>query len=212
MKQRTNAMTENETPIFPEAFVREMEACLGEAEAGALLAALAATPPVSIRLNPRKGCEACQGEPVPWCATGRYLPGRPAFTFDPLLHAGAYYVQEASSMFVEQAFRALPDVPRRVLDLCAAPGGKSTLWRSLLPDGALLVANEPLRQRASVLVENLAKWGHPDTVVTQARPADFAALPGFSDVVAADVPCAGEGLFRKDHGAVAAGSSEAVAL
>ena len=205
-------MTENETPIFPEAFVREMEADLGEAEARSLLAALAGPSPVSIRLNPRKAGEACRGEAVPWCATGRYLPGRPAFTFDPLLHAGAYYVQEASSMFVEQAFRALPDVPRRVLDLCAAPGGKSTLWRSLLPDGALLVANEPLRQRASVLVENLAKWGHPDTVVTQARPADFAALPGFFDVVAADVPCSGEGMFRKDEGAVAAWSSEAVAL
>lgn len=212
LKQKTKEMRENETPIFPEAFVREMETDLGEAGAGLLLAALAGPSPVSIRLNRRKGCAVVEGEPVPWCSTGWYLSERPAFTFDPMLHAGAYYVQEASSMFVEQAFRALSVVPRRVLDLCAAPGGKSTLWRSLLPDGALLVANEPLRQRASVLVENLSKWGHPDTVVTQSRPADFAALPGFFDVVAADVPCSGEGMFRKDAVAVAGWSPEAVAL
>lgn len=196
---------------LPESFVRQMERLLPSAECEALLAALAGEPPVSVRSNPfkRAGQEA-EREPVPWCAEGGYLSERPQFTFDPLFHAGCYYVQEASSMFVEQAFRQLDEVPRRVLDLCAAPGGKSTLWRSLLPDGALLVANEPLRQRAQVLVENLAKWGHPDVAVTQAYPADFAPLAGFFDVVAADVPCSGEGMFRKDAGAVEEWSPEAV--
>ena len=205
-------------PSFPEAFLKQMEAALGPAEAAALTSALSGESPVSVRLNPLKAVPAA-GEAVPWCAAGRYLPGRPAFTFDPLLHAGAYYVQEASSMFVAQAFSVIAHrlsaegAPlRRVLDLCAAPGGKSTLWRSLLPAEALLVANEPLRPRASVLLENMAKWGHPDVVVSNAYPRDFAPLAGFFDVVAADVPCSGEGMFRKDAEAVAGWSPEAVAL
>lgn len=179
-----------------EDFKSEMMALLGEAEAARLLAALDDEAPVSVRGNALRGYRA-EGDPVAWCADGVYLSRRPLFTLDPLLHAGCYYVQEASSMFVVQAFRALPEVPHRVLDLCAAPGGKSTLWRSLLPDGALLVANEPVRQRAMILAENLAKWGQPDVVVTNAYPADFAPLTGLFDVVAADVPCSGEGMFRK---------------
>ncbi|MBR3283864.1 MAG: rRNA cytosine-C5-methyltransferase [Alloprevotella sp.] len=174
-----------------------------ESEASNLFSALKETPPVSVRLNPRKPSDAfsCNEEKVAFCDTGRYLAQRPQFTLDPLLHAGCYYVQEASSMSVEQAFRALPETPRRVLDLCAAPGGKSTLWASLLPAGSLLVCNEPVRSRANILYENLAKWGSPDVVVTNAYPADFAVLEDFFDVVAADVPCSGEGMFRKDDGA-----------
>ncbi len=192
--------------------MRQMRALLGDEECDALCRALADEPPVSVRLNPRKGMRIAEGtERVPWATEGYYLDRRPAFTFDPLLHAGAYYVQEAASMFVEQAFRRMNEVPQRVLDLCAAPGGKSTLWRSLLPDGALLVCNEPMRQRAAVLAENLAKWGHPDTVVTNAYPEEFAPLGGFFDVIAADVPCSGEGMFRKDEGAVAEWSEENVA-
>jgi len=202
----------NTTTRFPEAFVRQMDLLLGADESRALCEALAEEAPVSIRLNPLKGCgPTAEMRPVPWCAAGFYLATRPAFTSDPLLHAGAYYVQEAASMFVEQAFRTIATPPRRVLDLCAAPGGKSTLWRSLLGDEALLVSNEPVPARAAVLVENMAKWGHPDVVVTQAWPADFAALGGFFDVVAADVPCSGEGMFRKDSGAVAGWSADNVA-
>lgn len=197
---------------LPKDFIDQLTSLLGAGRSVALVSALSDSAPVSIRLNPAKvaGLPFEPELPVPWAENAYYLPQRPQFTLDPLLHAGTYYVQEASSMFVEQAFRALPSVPARVLDLCAAPGGKSTLWSSLLPDGALLVANEPVRSRAMILAENMTKWGHPDVVVTNAYPADFAALPAFFDVVAADVPCSGEGMFRKDEGAVAQWSPEAV--
>ena len=178
---------------------------LGPAQAQALVEALDTPPVVSIRRNPFKPTAAelyPEAQPVPWCATGAYLPARPSFTANPLLHAGAFYVQEAASMFIEQAYRAMDIVPQRVLDLCAAPGGKSTLWRTLLSDDALLVANEPLRPRAQILAENLTKWGHPGVIVTNAYGADFARLEGCFDVVATDVPCSGEGMFRKDEGAV----------
>lgn len=199
---------------LPDSFLQHTRDLLGDGECRELCRALAEAAPVSLRRNPLKPCPLpaeADGQ-VAWCSHGLYLSERPAFTFDPHLHAGGYYVQEAASMFVEQAYRCMDSVPARVLDLCAAPGGKSTLWRTLLPDGALLVANEPVRQRASVLAENLSKWGQPDVVVTNAWPADFAALPGFFDVVAADVPCSGEGMFRKDSGAVTEWSAAAVSL
>ena len=207
-----------------------MTELLGPSEAEALCRAICDTTPVtSIRINERKSPSSLLPSTshlseVPWCSTGRYLEERPQFTFDPLFHAGAYYVQEASSMFIEQVFKVIGnreeerDVapltsylqPLTLLDLCAAPGGKSTLWRSLLPDGSLLVANEPIRQRAQVLAENLTKWGHPDVVVTSAYPEEFAPLGSFFDVIAADVPCSGEGMFRKDEQAREEWSPEAV--
>ena len=194
-------------------FQQQMQALIGEAETAHLIDALEGVAPVSIRLNPCKpGATFTDTTPVPWCDRGLYLPQRPAFTQNPHLHGGAFYVQEASSMFIEQAFRAMAFSPQRVLDLCAAPGGKSTLWRSLMDDGALLVANEPMRQRAQILAENLSKWGHPDVVVTSAFPHEFASLKGFFDVVATDVPCSGEGMFRKDEGAVEQWSPECVEM
>lgn len=208
---------ENAVPALPSGFVSEMERLLGADEAARLCDALGASAsPVSLRVNPLKtppALPAPEAGSVPWCETGVYLFSRPRFTHDPLLHAGCYYVQEASSMFVERAYRKIEEdfTPRRVLDLCAAPGGKSTLWRSLLPAGSLLVANEPVRQRAQILAENLAKWGHPDVVCTMSYPEEFAPLTGFFDVVAADVPCSGEGMFRKDPAARAEWSEEAVA-
>lgn len=201
---------------LPQSFIDQMQQTLGTAEAEALCHALQSTDPcTSIRINPNKRPEHLPAEvkaEVPWCGEGRYLAERPMFTTDPLLHAGCYYVQEASSMFIEQAYRKIAEdfIPQRLLDLCAAPGGKSTLWRSLLPDGTLLVANEPIRQRAQILAENLTKWGQPDVVCTSAYAADFTPLSGFFDVVAADVPCSGEGMFRKDEGAVEEWSREAV--
>lgn len=202
--------------VLPTDFITQIRHILPAAEADALCEALSATtPPTSVRLNPLKRSgelpAAAQAD-VPWCTEGHYLVERPAFTFDPLLHAGCYYVQEAASMFVEQAYRTIAAdfTPQRVLDLCAAPGGKSTLWRSLLPDGALLVANEPVRNRAQILAENLAKWGHPDVVCTSAYADSFAPLAGMFDVIAADVPCSGEGMFRKDEGAISEWSLEAV--
>lgn len=190
---------------LPQDFIDNMHTLLGDSESEALCRALnESSPCVSIRHNRGKGSVFFeQEESVPWCSTGYYLAERPAFTFDPRLHAGGYYVQEASSMFIEQAYRCIATQiqAQRVLDLCAAPGGKSTLWRSLLPDGALLVANEPIRTRANILAENLAKWGHPDVVVTQGYAEHFASLSDFFDIVAADVPCSGEGMMRKDEGA-----------
>ena len=160
---------------LPDAFIEEMISTLGAAETDKLAAALTTEPPVSVRLNPEKNVRLTgAAEGVPWSSTGYYLTARPAFTFDPLLHAGCYYVQEAASMFIEQAFRAIDSPPRRVLDLCAAPGGKSTLWRSLLDDDCLLVANEPLRTRAAILSENMLKWGHPNVCVTSGYPSQFA--------------------------------------
>ena len=199
-------------PMLPEAFLQQMSALLGAEEAQRFCKVLTESePPTSVRLNSRKlGAEQLEQLSenydcnVPWCTTGKYLKERPSFTLDPALHAGAYYVQEAASMFIEQAYRKISTdfTPERLLDLCAAPGGKSTLWRSLLPDGALLVANEPMRQRAEILAENLTKWGHPDVIVTNAYPNEFGDCCGMFDIIATDVPCSGEGMFRKDEGAI----------
>lgn len=161
--------------------------------------------PVSVRVNPFKGCDAPQGTPVPWSPWGRMLGSRPRFTLDPLMHAGCYYVQDSSAMFPGHLFRralsGFASAPR-VLDLCAAPGGKTTdlsvSLRERFPEGFLLVANEPLRQRASVLCDNVCVWGDPDVVVTSVDPAAFACLGGYFDIIVADVPCSGEGMFRKD--------------
>ena len=172
---------------LPDSFADYTRALLGEEEYTRLSTALLGEEqPVSIRLNPQK----CGRSPfpilhsplkeVPWATDACYLDQRLTFTFDPLFHAGCYYVQEASSMFVEQAVkRYLPDRAVAVLDLCAAPGGKSTHLRSLLPEGSLLVANEVMRNRVQILAENLTKWGHPDVVVTNSDPSEFPSeFPG----------------------------------
>jgi len=156
----------------------------------------------SIRINPKK-TETTANEPVAWSNFGFYLPERPVFTLDPLFHAGAYYVQEASSMFLEQAIRqtGLGERPVRILDLCAAPGGKSTHLLSLIHPESLLIANEAIRGRMAMLSENLIKWGYPNVVITNNDPNDFGSLPGFFDAIVVDAPCSGEGLFRKDAAA-----------
>ncbi len=216
---------------LPREFVRLMHENYDAATADALCEALTTTEPeVSIRLNPRKlsaeAVLACNPdlEPVPWCPDAFYLQDRPAFTFDPLLHAGAYYVQEAASMYIAGLTPALfkgegeslrPFSPPSegtgeavlCLDLCAAPGGKSTLLQSLLPEGSLLISNEPIAKRAQVLSENMQKWVRglsaeaPQVIVTQNYPHEFGALTGQVDILLTDVPCSGEGMFRKDEGA-----------
>ena len=161
--------------------------------------------PTSIRLNPFKCKEGedAPGEPIPWCpSTGRYLSSRPNFTFDPWLHAGKYYVQEASSMFVDLVIRQLVHEPVMMLDLCAAPGGKSTALRAALPEGSLLFSNEPMRTRSQILAENIQKFGHPDMIVTNNYPRDYKKSKLQFDVILTDVPCSGEGMFRKDDGAI----------
>lgn len=161
-------------------------------------------PSVSIRLNTAKPAESdvvtsLIESTVEWCPEGRYLSQRPNFTLDPLLHAGAYYVQESSSMFVTHVLRQLVWNPVLMLDLCAAPGGKTTAAISCLPEGSVLVSNEVMPKRAQILNENVWKWGNPNVVVTQNRPADFQKTPMMFDVVLCDAPCSGEGMMRKDE-------------
>ena len=197
---------------YPAPFIENMRHLLGEAELKAFLEALQTDTPISVRLNDGKqtdfATEAWRA--IPWCPEGYYLPKRPTFTFDPLFHAGCYYVQEASSMFLSQIVKNLVDEPLIALDLCAAPGGKSTLLCDALPAGSLLVANEVMPQRAQVLAENLIKWGHPDVVVTHSDSSEFTSLTHFFDFILTDVPCSGEGMFRKDEGAVREWSPENV--
>ena len=192
-------------PIDFEQYTRQL---LGDSLYSRLKAGLdAETTPTSIRLNPFKAqgkdaTSALYDVVVPWCKeTGRYLQSRPNFTFDPLLHAGAYYVQEAGSMFVDNVVRNLIHQPITMLDLCAAPGGKSTALRAALPEGSLLFSNEPMRTRAQILSENLQKFGHEDVVVTNNYPRDYRKSCLMFDAILADVPCSGEGMFRKDDGA-----------
>ncbi|HSB91884.1 MAG TPA: hypothetical protein VLC28_02150 [Flavitalea sp.] len=157
----------------------------------------------SVRFNPSKMASAlvdCRAEKVPWSSNGFYLQSRPFFTFDPFLHAGVYYVQEASSMFLEQAIRQTISLNEsiKVLDLCAAPGGKSTLVQSLLNEYSLLVSNEVIKARVNVLAENMTKWGYSNQVITNNDAKDFQRLPGYFDLVIVDAPCSGSGLFRRD--------------
>ncbi|MFM7671122.1 MAG: methyltransferase RsmF C-terminal domain-like protein [Bacteroidota bacterium] len=171
-------------------------------------------PPTSIRVNPYKPVSIpYEREPIPWSSNGFYLTNRPSFTFDPLFHAGTYYVQEASSQLLEQFLIQSVDLekPLRVLDLCAAPGGKSTHLLSLLNKDSLLVSNEVIRSRAGILSDNLDRWGCSNIVVTQEDPSVLGRLSGFFDVIVADAPCSGSGLFRKDEEAMGHWSLSAVA-
>jgi 16S rRNA C967 or C1407 C5-methylase (RsmB/RsmF family)/NOL1/NOP2/fmu family ribosome biogenesis protein len=166
-----------------------------------LLDALETESPVSVRKNLKKiNAPLPVLNEVQWCKDAFYLVERPVFTLDPLFHAGAYYPQEAGSMLLDYVLRSLklPEDPV-ILDLCAAPGGKSTLIASFLNGKGLLVSNEIISQRASILRENLVKWGFENTIVTNNKPSDFQRLPHFFDVVVVDAPCSGEGMFRKDR-------------
>ena len=168
----------------------------------------------SVRINPAKPSSVfLKEEAIAWSTAGKYLEERPSFTADPLFHAGAYYVQEASSMFLEQVLKQT-DLRKaiKVLDLCAAPGGKSTLISSLLTDESLLLANEIIKTRVPVLCDNLIRWGKANTYVSNNDPKDFGRIPGFFDVVVVDAPCSGSGMFRKDPQAISQWSEEAVQL
>ena len=186
--------------ILPEAFIKRTTELLGD-DFHELEKALGEISPTSIRVNNKIIYEPTN-EHVAWCEPGYYLKERPLFTADPLFHAGVYYVQEASSMFLYQAVKQHFPTARTVLDLCAAPGGKSTLLSQTLSEDSLLVSNEIIRSRAYILAENLIKWGNPNVVVTNNEAKDFSALPGFFDAMVIDAPCSGEGMFRKDAGAI----------
>lgn len=206
-------------------FKNYLEEAIGQENAAVAFSALDEQASVSVRLNPWKGYSMPSdgtGE-VPWCKDGRFLSSRPVFTLDPAFHAGAYYVQDSSSMFVGHVFRSLlgrlpqtTDRPLRVLDLCAAPGGKTTdlasSLRAVFGSRYVLVSNEVMAQRASVLASNAAVWGDPCVIVTSDDPSRFAAMQGWFDVILADVPCSGEGMFRKDEKAREQWSADTVRL
>ena len=189
---------------LPTDFIKLLEKVVGKHDLYKLIDALDGQPHVSIRLNPRKSIPAPSLNKVPWCSNGYYLTDRPSFTLDPHFHAGSYYVQEPSSMFLEQIikrhFKETDEI--KALDLCAAPGGKSTHLLSLLNNNSLLVSNEVIRSRANVLSENIQKWGNANVLVTQNDPSDFKPIHGYFDLIVVDAPCSGEGLFRKDANAL----------
>ena len=200
---------------LPAAFSEYTRQLMGEERFGRYLKSFEEEPPVSIRLNPKK-IEAGQwqmddAEPVPWCRNAYYLKQRPNFTFDPLFHAGCYYVQEAASMFLDEVLKQVVVSPKlTALDMCAAPGGKSTLLRAALPDDCVLYSNEPIRNRANILLENVTKWGYANHYVTNVYPEAYRKSKHRFDVILCDVPCSGEGMFRKDEATICEWSPQQV--
>ena len=194
---------------LPAEFIAETRRIMGDERFNRYLGAFDEEAPVSVRVNTARGAVA-SGERVPWCEEGYYLADRPQFTFDPLLHAGCYYVQEASSMFVTHILRQSGDCPQSALDMCAAPGGKSTALRSVLPEDCVLVSNEPMANRAQILLENITKWGAPNCIVTNNYPRDYSKAKLKFDLILCDVPCSGEGMFRKDPATISEWSPQNV--
>lgn len=203
---------------LPPTFIQSLRDSPGFAEKSFIESHQSGQQITSIRLNAFKfdilNSTFNFDEQVPWSSHGYYLKERPSFTLDPLFHAGAYYVQEASSMFLEEAIKQSCELskPLRVLDLCAAPGGKSTLIQSIISENSLLVSNELIKTRANILAENITKWGVANVVVTNNEAKDFQRLPAFFDLIVADAPCSGSGLFRKDPAAIDEWSLNNVAL
>ena len=201
---------------LPVAFTEKTRQLMGEERFERYLQSFEEEPPVSIRVNTLKMAEGSwkieDATPVPWCRNAFYLQKRPNFTMDPLLHAGCYYVQEAASMFLDEALKQMHTAyishqpsairPLTVLDLCAAPGGKSTLLRSALPKDCVLYSNEPIRNRANILLENVTKWGYENHIVTNNYPKDYRRSKLRFDLILCDVPCSGEGMFRKDEATI----------
>ena len=194
--------------MLPFDFIEEMRPVLGS-ELDCFLQSLQTERETSVRLNDKLPFESLTVlreagmEDVPWCPDGYYLKQRPQFTLDPLMHAGCYYVQEASSMFVDEVLAQFVSPDSIVLDMCAAPGGKSTLISQFLGEEGLLISNEVVRQRVFILSENIQKWGNGNTVVTHNQARDFGdQAENLFDCVLVDAPCSGEGMFRNDEGAV----------
>ena len=199
-------MENKEKIILPQGFEEMVRGVIGDSEWNAFVEALSAEPSVSVRINSQRSIVNGQQSifnsqlsTVKWCEHGCYLSERPKFTYDPMFHAGGYYVQEASSMFVWQALKQYVDKDAVVLDMCAAPGGKSTAIAQYLSKDGFLVSNEYVPQRAHVLVENITKWGAPNCVVTNNAPQHFEKLKMKFDAILVDAPCSGEGMFRKDE-------------
>ena len=200
---------------LPIAFTERMRKQLGAEEAESLFAALDSVSPVAVRLNPAKCGEEgvwSNGEAIAWSKNGRKLKERPSFTLDTAFHAGAYYVQEAASQFIDYIIAGEELQGKRVLDMCSAPGGKTTIYSTAVGEEGLVVANEYVRSRANVLADNVRKWGMGNVLVTNNAPEHIAQFEGWFDMVAVDAPCSGEGMFRKEEVAREDWSEEAVKM
>ena len=200
---------------LPIAFTERMRKQLGAEEAESLFAALDSVSSVAVRLNPAKCGEEgvwSNGEAIAWSKNGRKLKERPSFTLDTAFHAGAYYVQEAASQFIDYIIAGEELQGKRVLDMCSAPGGKTTIYSTAVGEEGLVVANEYVRSRANVLADNVRKWGMGNVLVTNNAPEHIAQFEGWFDMVAVDAPCSGEGMFRKEEVAREDWSEEAVKM
>lgn len=199
--------------IFPETFIQKIQTLLPN-EAEDFLKSQQTAPPISLRLHPLKSTPLLfeDATKVDWCHLGRYLKERPIFTYDPHFHAGAYYVQEAGSMLLEKLLLPFFEQNKNlvVLDLCAAPGGKSTHLLSMMHEEGILVSNELIPTRNKILRQNIAKWGFSNCIVTQNKAEDFSKSKIQFDVIVVDAPCSGEGLFRKDEHAISEWSLDQV--
>ena len=200
---------------LPIAFTERMRKQLGAEEAESLFAALDSASPVAVRLNPAKSGDEgvwSNGEAIAWSKNGRKLKERPSFTLDTAFHAGAYYVQEAASQFIDHIISHEELQGKRVLDMCSAPGGKTTIYSTAVGEDGLVLANEYVRSRANILADNVRKWGMGNVLVTNNAPEHIAQFEGWFDVVAVDAPCSGEGMFRKEEVAREDWSEEAVKM
>lgn len=196
---------------LPAGFADHMRNTLGTDEIAALCTSLLTPPETGVRFNPVKHkamakipdeFSACKG--VEWCPEGIRLEQRPLFTLMPELHAGGFYVQDPSSMIISEVIRRIlgkDHPPIAYLDVCAAPGGKTTAAMSALPEGSLLLANEFVPSRAQILKENIQKWGYPASIITVGDTSRLGRLNEMFDIVAVDAPCSGEGMMRKDEDA-----------
>lgn len=196
--------------MLPEYFSERMSRLLGD-EYTDFLAAYELPRRVGLRLNPRKMAqppEYCT-TPVPWAQNGYYYPPEERPGLSALHDAGAYYLQEPSAMAPAALLDARPG--EWVLDLCAAPGGKSTQIAAAMQGSGLLVCNEIHPKRARVLASNLERMGVSNALVLNEHPARLPFRRCF-DRILVDAPCSGEGMFRKEEAAVADWSGETVAM
>jgi len=196
---------------LPDGFIGMLES-LGQGQYTApLMTALSDTEPsLAVRANTRRSAYiGDHSDKIPWLAdSGVYLNKRPNFALDPAWHQGLYYVQDASSSAMTAVVAEISDKyfngsPLLYLDACAAPGGKSIAAAEALPRKSFLLSNEYDSRRASILAENIAKYGIANCAVANCDTSRLAALGEIFDIVAVDAPCSGEGMMRKEPEAIA---------
>ncbi len=199
--------------MLPEAFLNRIKAQLGE-EYPQYLQSLQRPRAVALRFNPLKGERPelpFVGENVPWEENGYYYDPDSRPGLHPYHESGVYYLQEASAMSAVALLDPQPG--ERVLDLCAAPGGKTTQIAGRMMGEGFLLCNEFSPKRARILSRNIERMGVGNALVTNETPAGLAKrLPGFFHRVLIDAPCSGEGMFRKEEAAVTDWSEETVAM